>query len=336
MRWGIIGLGRHIETRIYPALKDAASEAPVTAVCSRDGAKAAAAARDLAGLGHAGVRAYTDYAAMLADPNVDAVYLVTPNDMHRAGVEAAARAGKHVLCEKPLALTAADGEAMIAACRAGGVRLGTGFHLRHHSAHRAARAALVAGEVGEIRLAEAHWPMDAPSRGGWWADPARVGANATLGLAVHALDLLLWLTGDTVTHVSAVTNGQRPEAPLEDMSLALLRFAGGGFGHVFGGRRVPRGLNDIVVYGARARLHGIGTIGTLPVGRVEITADTGTRVIEPVAIDLYRRQFVAFAEAVAAGHDPDASGEDGLAAIRITTAWLQSARKGREVAVAQP
>ncbi len=323
--WGIFGLGRHVETRILPVLDQARTFRRV-ALCSRDRAKAE---RIAAANGFA--RAYDDYAAMLADPEVEAVYLVTPNALHRGHVELAARAGKHVLCEKPLALSLPDGEAMVAACARAGVRLGTAFHLRHHPIHQAARELVRSGAVGPIALGEARFPAHAPSRGGWWANPALVGANATLGLAVHAVDLLRFITGERVIEVTALTNGQRPDQPLEDMSLALLRFAGGGFAYVFGGRRVPRGLADVAVFGERARLVGVGTVGSQPHGHLEVTDEAGTRRIDGDGRDLYMRQFDAFAEAVAAGRDPDASGEDGVEAIRVAGAIIESAATGRSI-----
>src|SRR5205823_3183781 len=131
--------------------------------------------------------------------------------------------------------------------------------------------------------------------------------------------------------VTALTNGQRPDRPLEDMALALLRFERGGFGYVIGGRRVPRGLPDVVLYGERARLRGVGTVGTSPGGYLEVCTDAGARRIEGDGRDLYARQFEAFVEAVEADCDPNASGEDGLEVVRVADALLESAATGRAV-----
>src|SRR5689334_2781554 len=145
LNWGIIGLGKLANTRIAPAFAHAPDNRLV-AVAGRDAGRTAEfAARH-------SVRPAT-LEALLADPAIQAVYVAATNDLHAPYTIAAARAGKHVLCEKPLARTPAEAEAMIAACHAAGVRLGTAFQMRFHPAHQQVRALVQDGVFGEIRQA---------------------------------------------------------------------------------------------------------------------------------------------------------------------------------------
>src|SRR5512146_1808318 len=127
--WGVLGTGSHVH-RIIPSLR-AAEGSALSAICSRDLTRAQEMATEC---GFA--RAYDSYQAMLGDDSVEAVYICTPNALHAQHAIQAAQAGKHVLVEKPMTLTSPDAEAMIEACEAANVRLGVGFHLRHHTAQK--------------------------------------------------------------------------------------------------------------------------------------------------------------------------------------------------------
>ena len=151
--FAILGPGRFAAGRIAPAL-NRAGNCRLVAVVSRDRARAAAFAEE-----YGAARAYDDLWAALSDPDVQAVWVASPHALHREHVEAVASARRHVLCEKPLATTVADAEAMVRACRRTGVLLGTGYHLRHHPLHREARRLVVEGELGEVTMAQAEWSL---------------------------------------------------------------------------------------------------------------------------------------------------------------------------------
>ena len=147
--WGIIGLGRIAGTEIAPAITASASGALVSVV-SRDQGRAEEFARE-----HGAADALDDYAKMLADPAVQAVYIATPNAQHPEQVIAAARAGKHVLCDKPLAVTVADAWRCIEECRAAGVGLGITFQTRFYDGMAEAAALVREGGIGRVVTAEA-------------------------------------------------------------------------------------------------------------------------------------------------------------------------------------
>src|SRR2546423_8542842 len=127
--WGLVGAGRHARNRVAPAIV-AAPGGRLVGVVGREPSRAAEFAA------HFGAQPYASLAELLTDPAIQAVYLVTPNDLHAPQTLEAAAAGRHVLCEKPMALSPAECRAMVQACRSAGVKLGVGFHLRQHEAHR--------------------------------------------------------------------------------------------------------------------------------------------------------------------------------------------------------
>ena len=157
----------------------------------------------------------------LATPGLEAVYVATPNHLHRPVVEAAARAGKHVLCEKPMATSLADAEAMVAACRENGVRYATAFDQRFQARHRRLRELVRDGRLGEITAVRVHYacwtPADwsPPTADGthdnWRVDPARAGGGAFIDLAPHGLDLAQVLLGEPLggNQVPPATPGLR-------------------------------------------------------------------------------------------------------------------------------
>jgi len=147
VRWGVLSTA-NINRKVIPATQ-AAERCEVLAIGSRDRERAEAAASEF-GI----ARAYGSYEEVLADPDVDAVYNPLPNDLHEGWTIAAARAGKHVLCEKPLAMTAAEAERMVDACEAEGVLLMEAFMYRLHPTWRTVRETVASGRIGELRAVQ--------------------------------------------------------------------------------------------------------------------------------------------------------------------------------------
>ena len=198
VRWGIIGLGRIADTEIAPAIT-ASPQGELRGVVSRDQGRAEAFAGR-----HDAARALTSFDELLADPEVDAVYIATPNALHADGVVAAAAAGKHVMCDKPLALSVADARRAVAACEDAGVRLGITFQTRFHDHFSRFREVVQDGSLGEIRVVQAEMSPGRTLLKGWRTDPALAGLGALNNLGVHAFDLISWLLGAEVTEVTAL------------------------------------------------------------------------------------------------------------------------------------
>ena len=166
MRWGIIGLGRIADTEIAPAITTS-PHGELRGVVSRDQGRADAFAGR-----HGAARALTSFDELLADPEVDAVYIATPNALHAGQVVVAAAAGKHVMCDKPLALSVADAQRAVAACEEAAVQLGITFQTRFHDHFGRFREVIQDGSLGEIRVVQVEMSPGRTLLKGWRTDPA--------------------------------------------------------------------------------------------------------------------------------------------------------------------
>ncbi len=324
--WAIIGTGRHVDLRIAPAINFSA-EGRLVAVVSRDKGRALEAAHRM--------RAEKGYSAldeMLRDRDVNAVYICSPNGLHAEQTIRAARAERHVLCEKPMALTVADAQEMVEACHDNGMRLGIGFHLRYHPAHQMVRRLVADGEMGPVTMAMGHWSIDGQGlkRGGWWTDPEMAGGGIIMGTGSHVIDLLRFVLGRETGEVFAFSDTQQPDKQLDVTTLALLRYEDGSHAVLVCSRNFAYPTNNLVIHGPEGRILSMDTLWEGMKGRLELLNRTGSACWEfkgqKPEVDLYVRQIDAFNRCIANGSKPLASGEDGLEVVRITEAILKSAR----------
>jgi len=326
VRWGIIGLGKIADSEIAPAI-NASPQGVLRGVVSRDQGRADSFAKR-----HDAALALTDFADLLADPAVDAVYIATPNALHADQVVAAARAGKHVLCDKPLALSIADAQRAVAACDQAGVRLGITFQTRYHGNFSRFREIVQDGSLGEIRVAQVEMSSGRTLLKGWRTDPALAGLGTINNIGVHAFDLLRFLFGAEVTEVTALTGHEEGLAP-ETLALTLLRFDSGALGYVNVNQSVSHPQADITVYGTKGRVVGRSCTRMNMHGTLTITTSSGETTLETSSYDAYTRTIAAFEDAIAAGRAPSPSGLDGLRSVELTSAIAQALRTGHTMAV---
>ncbi|HLH68561.1 MAG TPA: Gfo/Idh/MocA family oxidoreductase [Candidatus Dormibacteraeota bacterium] len=324
--WGIIGIGNIANRAIAPHVQELA-ESELVAVVSRDQGRAEEfAAR------HGARCAYTRYEDMLANPDVQVVAITTPNALHPEQAIAAAKAGKHVLCDKPLALTAADAQRVVEACREAGVKLGINFQTRHHACFQRARRLIAEGALGEVLLVQVEVSAGASPLRGWRTDPSLAGVGTINNIGVHAYDLLRYLLGAEVSEVVTLTDvGRRDE--LETMALALFRFANGTMAYVNANQTTPNFQPDIDIYGSRGRIVGHGVTRPWREGEMRVLTEAGEEVTQESTHDCYRRLIDDFNHAVLEGREPLATGLDGLRSVQLTEAMARSAREGRVIAL---
>jgi UDP-N-acetyl-2-amino-2-deoxyglucuronate dehydrogenase len=274
-----------------------------------------------------GVPCETSYESLLRRADVDAVCLCTPSGQHAAEAIAAARAGKHVLVEKPMALTLADADAMIVAAREAGVRLGVTFQRRTEPAYTSLRNALQAGELGRVVLAIVALPYvrtqayydDAPWRGTWDQD----GGGVLMNQGIHLVDLLVWLLGD-VEEVEARVATAAHRIEVEDVVAANMRFASGALGTIAATTCAAPGFpHRVEVYGTRGgvQVEGDGSAGATAAGAG--ASATG------ISATAHARLVADFVAAVREGREPLVSGEEGRRALAVVLAVYESARTGR-------
>lgn len=326
VRWGIIGLGRIADTEIAPAIS-ASPQGLLHGVVSRDQGRADAFAQR-----HGAVRALTGYKDLLTDPEVDAVYIATPNALHPDQVVAAAEAGKHVLCDKPLALSVADARRAVAACEQAGVRLGITFQTRFHDNFDRFRDIVTGGSLGDIRVVQVEMSAGRTLLKGWRTDPALAGLGTINNIGVHAFDLLSYLLGAEVREVTALTGHEEGLVP-ETLALLLLRFAGGALGYVNVNQSVAFPQADITVYGTKGRVVGRSCTRMNMAGTLTITTGERETTLPTASYEAYKNVVMAFEHAIAAGREPSPSGLDGLRSVKLTAAIAEAVSTGRTVAV---
>ena len=337
--WGIISTGRHPDVKIAPAMA-AAADAEIVAAYSRDQGRAEAFAKS-----HGARAAYSKLGDLLADSRIDGVFVCSPNAVHAEHVVQAAQAGKHVLCEKPMATTVADAVRMVQACRQAGVKLGVAFNLRQHPAFIRAKELVAAGTLGRVVVVQGQWAFGVRGRDGspprnalnqWWDTPDLIGGASTMmGTGVHVVDLMRFVLGQEVVEMTAVTDGQRTDKPLEQIACLSLRFANGTLGQVTASRLLPDSRNDFRVYGILGRIEGHGALWEARTGRFEVVSDTVNETADyPEALlPNYVAEIEDFQRAVASGREPAATGMDGLRVVEATLAMIESARTGRTVTI---
>lgn len=270
--------------------------------------------------------------ALLKDS--EAVVIASTNAAHRRYAEAAAKAGVHVLSEKPLATTVADARAMIDACRAAGVQLGVALPVRSSPAVIALKEAIGRGSLGRVRAVRATNPGQYPGR--WFGDPVEAGGGAAMDHTVHVTDALRWLLGDEVVRVHAELGSFLHGLPVEDCGLLTLDLAGGAFASIDCSWSRPA---TYPTWGG-VTMHVVGERGTVDVDvfRQSLThnddAAGATRLVS-WGDDLTAVMLAGFVDAILAGRPVPISGEDGLRSLEVVIAAYRSAELGRPVAIAE-
>jgi len=228
--FGIVGLGMIAEFHAQ-ALR-AMEGAEAVACYSRDSVKAAAFAE------RHGCTAYSDYAAFLADARLDVVTICTPSGAHLEPVLAAAEAGKHIVCEKPLEVTTDRVDRMIAACGAAGVMLAGIFPRRFNPATSLLKRAVEVGRFGQIASADAYvkwWRSQAYyDSGAWRGTRALDGGGALMNQSIHTIDLLLHIMGDAKSVRAETRQVAHSDIEVEDTAAAMLEFESGALGVIQG------------------------------------------------------------------------------------------------------
>jgi 1,5-anhydro-D-fructose reductase (1,5-anhydro-D-mannitol-forming) len=318
--WGIMGCGWVARDYAGPAI-----------AASSNGRIAALYDPDPASLARAGALfpeavAQADLAAFLATPGLGAAYVAAPNYAHRALVEAAARAGLAVLCEKPMATNLADAESMVAACVRAGVRYATAFDQRFHGAHQAMARLIAAGRLGTVtavRIVYACWlPADWVGDN-WRIDPKRAGGGALMDLAPHGLDLASTLLGEPLVDVAAMGQGRVHHYGVEDGAALIARSRSGVLVQMHVAYNCPETLprRRLEVVGTGGQLVANDTMGQVGGGELLIL-DAATGVAETVPVPGIERspflnQVEAFAAAVLGTGSFPFTPEGDLATMRL-------------------
>jgi predicted dehydrogenase len=326
VRWGVLGAANIALTQVIPAMQGSA-HTRIVAIASRDSVKAHAAA-DALGI----PRAYGSYEELLADPDVEAIYNPLPNHLHVPWSIRAAEAGKHVLCEKPLALSAAEARELRAVRDATGVQIAEAFMVRAHPQWAAVRELIAEERIGDVRLVAGHFsyfrrdPADIRSNPDW-------GGGALMDIGCYPITLSRWLFGEEPEAVVAMLE-RDPEMGIDRLASAMLRFPSGQATFTCAGQLVSH--QRMQVYGTKARIEVEIPFNAPPDSECRIFVDDGSELANAAAetitfpaVNQYRLQGDRFSEAVRGLGSVLVSLEDSIANMAVLDALVRSAESGR-------
>ncbi len=321
--WAVAGLGWVAGDFVVPAMVQAGSRLAACVGSSPEKSQAFAERFGFA-------RAHPDLDALLRDPDVDAVYLALPNSMHHAAVLAAARAKKHILCEKPFAMSVAHAREMVAACREAGVILRIAHQIRLDAAIVRAREIVRSGRLGRLAEMSLERGSANPARKTWRLDNQQSGVIFDVG--VHLLDLVQWVSGQRYVEVSAFSHPDRKEGKSDDTVTVLGRLEGDCHALVRATREVGSAENNLIIEGAEATLY-TSALRFAKEHVVSVRDKHGVTEERFPASPAYALEISAFEGELRGerSHLPD--GEDSLQTVAATQAVLQSIDERRIVAV---
>ncbi len=325
VRWGVLGAANIALAKVIPGMRHCRL-ARVVAIASRDLAKAQRAAREV------GIpRAYGSYEDMLADRDIEAVYVPLPNHLHVPWAIRCAEAGKHVLCEKPIARSAAEARTLLSVRERTGVRIGEAFMVRTHPQWIRVRELIAEGRIGEPRLVVGHFSYNK-------RDPdnirARIeyGGGALLDIGCYPVMLARWLFGAEPREVVAEID-RDPDMLVDRLVSAMLRFPDGESSFTCGTQIVP--YQRMHVLGTQGRIEVEIPFNAPPDRPCRLFVDdgrdlTGARIetIELPTVDQYALQADAFSRAIRDGSPVPVPLEDAIANMAVIDALFRSAESG--------
>lgn len=326
--WGFIGASTIAREWMIGAVR-AQPGHDVVAVMSSDAARGRAYAQQ-----NRIARAYSDLDALLADPAVTAVYISTTNELHKPQLLAAVRAGKHVLCEKPLALGLDDACDMVRACRDAGVVMGTNHHLRNAASHAVLRDAVAAGRIGKVVAMRVFHAVHLPTHlQTWRIDKPGAGGGVVLDITVHDADTVRHILGEDPQEVVAMTQNAGMAHGLEDGAMTVMRLPSGTLVHTHESFTVPHAATGIDILGTEGSLIARNVMTQQPTGTVTLIDAAGRHDLPIDHHNLYAHGVARFAAALSGDGRPAADGHDGVKSLAVALAVLRAARDGVRVTV---
>src|SRR5580700_1656095 len=328
--WGLLGASDIAKTRMIEAI-NGQPDSSVVALMSTSEERAKSYAAE-----NAIPRYYASVDGLLADPGVDVVYISTTNERHKAEVTAAAKAGKHVLCEKPLALTMPDARDMLETCKQARVVLGTNHHLRNAVTHRTMRQLIKEGVIGKPLAARVFHAVYLPPRlQGWRVTRPEAGGGVILDITVHDADTLHFLLDDDVQDVIARSAQQGlGQGELEDAVMGVMYFRNGTLAMFHDAFTIKHAQTGVEVHGTEGSLIAKNVMTQDPVGEVYLSRNGVTSEVSlGPREDLYVHIVRHFNNAVRGQGQPFVSGQDGIRSLAVGLAVLESTKTGQRTPV---
>jgi predicted dehydrogenase len=339
VKWGVIGAGGIADRRTIPGML-LAENAELVAVMevNMDLAEKIRTKYNVK-------KAYDSVEVLLADPEVEAVYIASPVVFHKEQAIMAARAKKHVLIEKPIALTVEDGRKVLDVCRMEGVLAATGFMMRFHAYHQVMKKMIADGKLGQVVSCRAQltcWYPDMP--GAWRQVRSQSGGGALMDLAVHCIDLIQYVTGGKAVKVAALAGTKTFSYEVDDSGILLFELDNGANCMVDVNFNIPddAGNGRFEIYGTKGSMLAEGTIGQVEGGKLDVMISGDTLAYDanqdhndvvPLDIradfgNMYAKEIEAFGNSILNGTAVDVPAQDGLQVQKIIELAYESSRLG--------
>lgn len=306
IKWGLIGAGDIARKRVAPAIKSIENSELYAVSRARPELAAAFAAEFEVPRWHG------DWRSLVADESIDAVYIATPVWLHAEQTIAAANAGKHILCEKPMALNGADCGRMIDACKANNVKLGVAYYRRFYPVLERVRELLADGTIGKPAIAQInafeYLALTAQEDRGWFVDMDKSGGGPMMDFGCHRIEVLTDLFGTIKSQKSTITKAVFPERNVEDSAALLLEFEDGPLASVVVTHASAEPKDTLSIYGTKGSIE----ITQLNRGDIKIkTKDGESKELHSPHPNFHVLLIEDFADAIINGREPCVSGSVG-------------------------
>lgn len=324
IKWGIIGCGDVAEYKGGPALYQI-KNSELIAVMRRDIKKAMEFAQR-----HRAKRFYGSVEELLRDKEINAVYVATPVYLHYEQVIKAAEAGKHILCEKPMAMNVAQCQRMIQRCKEKNVKLMIAYYRRFYPHIKRMRNLIETGAIGKPILARvslsSYYNPTVPRQ--WRIDPSLSGGGVLMDVGSHRIDLLIYLLGK-VEKVSAFVETIHCDYLVEDSVVMILKFKNGAQGMINFNWNIRKGVDELEIYGIKGKILAKPDSGNLEIHSVE-----GVRKFAlPSPKSTHLGVIEDFVKSIQTGKEMACSGKEGMKTNQVIQGAYESSKKGKAISL---
>ena len=342
VKWGVIAAGGIADRRTIPGMM-LAGNAELVSVMDINMELA-----EKIKMKYNAKRAYDNVDSLLADSDIDAVYIASPVIFHKEQAIKAARAKKHILIEKPVAITSTDGKVLLEICRKEGITIAVGFMMRYHVYHQKMKEIVESGRLGKVvtcRCQSAGWYPDMP--GNWRQLKSSSGGGALMDMGVHCIDLIQYISRSKAIKVTAFTDTKTFSYDVEDSASVIFEMDNGGYSYIDANFNIPNEATKsrFEIYGTRGSLIAEGTIGQVEGGKLNIVIldesmesnEKMDRVVTTkLSLDvelgnMYTKEIESFSNSILKNSNVEVSVEDALQVQEVVEAAYESSQTGRIV-----
>jgi len=345
LKWGVIGCGGIARRKTIPGMMEAKNLELVSVMDSV--LSVAEEVKDEFGAKYA----FDNYEAILAQDEIEAVYIASPVFFHKEQAIAAAKAKKHILLEKPMAMTVEDAEEIKKACEENGVKLGVGFLMRFHGYHQEIKNIIADGKIGDIVSMRGQFTCWYPDiEGAWRQKKATSGGGALVDMGIHVIDLLQYLSGLKAVEVVAFNQTQTFNYEVDDSSGVIMKMDNGSIAYVDSNFNIPDAASvaKLEIYGTKGSIVASGTLAQAEVGTVNVLisddslaydANQTRDEIVPLSLEgtplgnMYTKEVEQFGDAVINGTEVPVTPESAIYDQKVVEAAYKSSEEKKFVKI---